>query len=115
VNLPFPSINEELDDALKDYGDGAKVDLVLLDGCINDVDVRNLLNASINSDVIRERTNQSCGVAMTQLLRRVVQSFPNAHVIVPSYYRIISQDTDDNAFIRLLVKKLAGSRLKAAV
>ena len=108
VNLPFPSINEELDDALKDYGDGAKVDLVLLDGCINDVDVRNLLNASINSDVIRERTNQSCGVAMTQLLRRVVQSFPNAHVIVPSYYRIISQDTDDNAFIRLLVKKLAG-------
>src|SRR5678816_3877981 len=31
VNLPFPSINEELDEALKDYGDGAKVDLVLLD------------------------------------------------------------------------------------
>ena len=107
VNLPFPSINEELDEALKDYGDGAKVDLVLLDGCINDVDVRNLLNASISSDVIRERTNQSCGVAMTQLLRRVVESFPNAHVIVPSYYRIISQDTEDNAFIRLLVKKLA--------
>ena len=108
VNLPFPSINEELDEALKDYGDGAKVDLVLLDGCINDVDVRNLLNASIRSDVIRERTNKSCGVAMTQLLRRVVQSFPNAHVIVPSYYRIVSQDTEDNAFIRLLVKKLAG-------
>ena len=32
VNLPLPSINEELDEALRDYGDGAKVDLVLLDG-----------------------------------------------------------------------------------
>lgn len=108
VNLPLPSINEELDEALKDYGDGAKVDLVLVDGCINDVDVRNLLNASINVDSIRDRTKESCGAAMTRLLRRVVASFPNAHVILPSYYRIVSQETEDSAFIRLLVKQLAG-------
>lgn len=108
VNLPLPSINEELDEALKDYGDGARVDLVLVDGCINDVDVRNLLNASINVDLIRDRTKESCGAAMTRLLRRVVASFPNAHVILPSYYRIVSQETEDSAFIRLLVKQLAG-------
>ena len=109
VNLPLPSINEELDEALKTYSDGAKVDLVLVDGCINDVDVRNLLNAAINTDTIRERTRESCGNAMTRLLRRVTTSFPNAHVIVPGYYRIISANTQDNVFIRLLVKRLAGT------
>jgi hypothetical protein len=45
---------------------------------------------------------------MTRLLRKVTGAFPNAHVIVPGYYRIISSETEDNAFIRLLVKKLAG-------
>ncbi|HKR61576.1 MAG TPA: SGNH/GDSL hydrolase family protein [Pyrinomonadaceae bacterium] len=108
VNLPLPSINEELDEAVRQYGDPTKVDLVLVDGCINDVDVRNLLNASVNPDLIRERATDSCGVAMARLLRRITTSFPNAHVIVPGYYRIVSTDTEDNAFIRLLVKKLAG-------
>ena len=108
VNLPLPSINEELDEAIRDYGDGAKVDLVLVDGCINDVDVRNLLNASVSHDLIRERATNSCGAAMTRLLRRITSAFPNAHVIVPGYYRIVSSETEDNAFIRLLVKKLAG-------
>lgn len=108
VNLPLPSINEELDEAVKTYSDVSKVDLVLVDGCINDVDVRNLLNASVTPDLIRERSAYSCGTAMTRLLRRIAEAFPNAHVIVPGYYRIVSPQTEDNAFIRLLVKKLAG-------
>lgn len=45
---------------------------------------------------------------MARLLRRITDAFPNAHVIVPGYYRIVSPQTEDNAFIRLLVKKLAG-------
>lgn len=108
VNLPLPSINEELDEAVKTYGDVTKVDLVLVDGCINDVDVRNLLNASVRPDLIRERAANSCGPAMARLLRRITDAFPNAHVIVPGYYRIVSPQTEDSAFIRLLVKKLAG-------
>ena len=108
VNLPLPSINEELDEAVKSYGDQRRVDLVLVDGCINDVDVRNLLNASVSHNLIRERATNSCGAAMARLLRRITEAFPNAHVIVPGYYRIVSPQTEDNAFIRLLVKKLAG-------
>ena len=108
VNLPLPSINEQLDEAVKFYGDVAKVDLVLVQGCINDVDVRNLLNASVDRNLIRERAANSCGAAMARLLQRTTAAFPNAHVIVPGYYRIVSSQTEDNAFIRLLVKKLAG-------
>jgi hypothetical protein len=108
VNLPLPSVSEEVDDAVRFYGDASRVDLILVDGCINDVDVRNLLNASVTPNLIRERAAESCGAAMTRLLRKVTGAFPNAHVIVPGYYRIISSETEDNAFIRLLVKKLAG-------
>ena len=43
---------------------------------------------------------------MHDLLRRITESFPNAHVVVTGYYRMVSSDTEDNAFIRLLVKKL---------
>jgi hypothetical protein len=97
-----------LDEAIKFYSDPAKVDVVLVNGCINDVDVRNLLNASVDRNLIRERAANSCGAAMARLLRRTTAAFPNAHVIVPGYYRIVSTETEDNAFIRLLVKKLAG-------
>jgi hypothetical protein len=112
VNLPFPTINEQLDNAVQFYGPSSpKVDLVLVNGCVNDVDVSNLLNAGATPDWLRERITTSCGAGMHTLLRRITESFPSAHVIVTGYYRMISDNTDDNAFIRLIVKKLnSGSR-----
>jgi lysophospholipase L1-like esterase len=107
VNLPYPSINEELDHARAFYGPGnTKVNLILLDGCINDVDVSNLLSVATDPKWLRERINTSCKVGMHDLLKRVTETFPNARVIVPSYYRIISSSTADNAFIRQLAKSL---------
>ena len=107
VNLPYPSINEELDHARAFYGPGnTKVNLILLDGCINDVDVSNLLSVATDPKWLRERINTSCKVGMHDLLKRVTDTFPNARVIVPSYYRIISSSTADNAFIRQLAKSL---------
>jgi hypothetical protein len=44
------------------------------------------------------------------LLQRITESFPNAQVVVTGYYRIVSNNTADNAFIRLLVKKLNSDR-----
>ena len=47
VNLPTPTINEELDHAIDYYkAAGTNPALVLLNGCINDVGVKNLLAAS---------------------------------------------------------------------
>ncbi|MDQ2921289.1 MAG: SGNH/GDSL hydrolase family protein [Acidobacteriota bacterium] len=112
VNLPFPTINEQLDNAVRFYGHArSSVDLILVDGCINDVDVSNLLNAGTTTDWLRQRITTTCGAGMHNLLRRITESFPNAHVVVTGYYRMISTNTDDNAFIRLIVKKLnSGSR-----
>ncbi len=52
VNLLTPTINMQVDAARKYYGDPAKVDLILVNGCINDVDVRTLLDASTALDLL---------------------------------------------------------------
>jgi hypothetical protein len=114
VNLPYPTVNEELDHALEFYGGNrSKVDLVLVDGCINDIDVSNLLNAAATPDGLREQISNRCGSGMHELLRRITDGFPRAYVVVTGYYRIISSSTADNAFIRLLVKKLNNERPEA--
>ena len=38
VNRAVPTVNEQIDAALKSYADPGLVDLVLVDGCINDID-----------------------------------------------------------------------------
>ncbi len=110
VNTPFPSIHQQVDHALAAYGENrTKVNLILLDGCINDVGTTNLLNAAGSLERLRPRIEASCGASMLDLLRRVTQNFPNAYVLVTGYYPIISSKTDDSAFLRMLVKKVARS------
>lgn len=114
VNLPFPTVNQQLDNALAHYGnDRLKVDLVLMDGCINDVDVSNLLDATAAPEAIRQRIIGPCLNGMHTLLRRVTQTFPNAQVLVTGYFRIVSSDTDDNVFLRQLVKKINSGKPEA--
>src|SRR5919106_4388793 len=59
VNLAFPTIREEVDRALQHYGDGSKVDLILVSGCVNDIGLPNLLNASGSSE-ITQLTEAKC-------------------------------------------------------
>jgi lysophospholipase L1-like esterase len=108
VNLPLPTINQQLDEALSlNRNELSKINLVLVDGCVNDVGVSNLLNAAVTPESLRPKINERCGAGMTALIRRITEGFPNAQVLVTGYYRSISAETDDNAFLRLLVKKLA--------
>jgi lysophospholipase L1-like esterase len=107
VPLFVPTINDQVDVALRHYGDPTKVDLILLDGCINDVDVRNLLNATTPLDSLELSIKEKCGDRMQRLLRRVVREFPSAHVVVTNYYNMFSKETADDRFTRMLVKRLA--------
>jgi len=107
VNLPNPTINEQLDHAIQFYNeDRSSPALILLNGCINDVGVKSLLAVSTQLDDLRSRARKSCGEDMHALLQRLRRSFPQSQVLVTSYYPIVSVQTDDNAFLRLMVKKL---------
>jgi hypothetical protein len=113
VNLFRPSINEQVDDARSFYGNTSQVDLILVNGCINDVDVRNLLDASTSLDLLEVSIKEKCGGRMESLLRRVTREFPNAYIVVPGYYRIISSLSSDNSFTRRLVKNLTTQKPEA--
>ncbi|HEV7796509.1 MAG TPA: SGNH/GDSL hydrolase family protein [Pyrinomonadaceae bacterium] len=114
VNLRTPTINQQLDHAVEFYnGNGTRPSLILMNGCINDVGVKNLLAASTPLEDLREQVRKSCGEEMQVLLQRVRRSFPQARVLVTSYYPIVSPQTADNAFLRLLVKNLNNQRPEA--
>ncbi|MFN2510660.1 MAG: SGNH/GDSL hydrolase family protein [Pyrinomonadaceae bacterium] len=113
VNLLTPTINEQVDAAAKYYGNSSQVDLILVNGCINDVDVRNLLDASTSLEILESSIREKCSGRMQSLLQRITREFPKAHVVVPSYYRIISPLSDDNSFARLLVKSLTTQKPEA--
>jgi len=105
VNLGFPSINQEVDNALRFYSDGSRVDLVLISGCGNDVGTENFLNAE-NSDELNRITEQKCRPLMETLLRKVTTSFPVAQVIVVGYYPFFSENTPNDFVTRTLARKL---------
>jgi hypothetical protein len=114
VNLTTPTVNEQLDHAVQFYKeDRTSPSLIMMNGCINDVGVKNLLAASTPLDDLRAQTSKSCGADMYALLQRVRNSFPESQVLVMSYYPIVSELTADNAFLRLLVKKLNSQRPEA--
>ena len=106
VSRGVPSVNGQIDNALRSYADPSKVDLVLVDGCINDLDARRLLNAANAPAGIVELAQQKCGPPVEALLNRIAASFPNAHVIVTGYYPILSEQTANDFFMRALAKRL---------
>lgn len=113
VNLTTPTINEQLDNAIQFYReDRSSPDLILMNGCINDIGVKSLLTAATPLEDLRARVHKSCSEDMYGLLQRVRKSFPASYVLVPSYYPIVSPLTADNAFIRLLVKSLNNQKIE---
>lgn len=105
VNRGLPSVNHQIDNALHSFADPSQVDLVLVDGCINDVDARRLLNAANTPDNIRELAQEKCGPPVEAMLSKIITSFPKAHVIITGYYPILSEKTESDLFIRALVKR----------
>ena len=106
VNRGLPSVNNQIDNALRSYADPSQVDLVLVDGCINDVDARRLLNAANTTDSIRELAQEKCGPPVEAMLSKILTSFPKAHVIITGYYPILSEKTESDLFMRAMVKRL---------
>ena len=91
----FPTITKQLEEFPQEEAN--TVDLVLLSGGINDVNVRTILNPSPFSqeEEIRARTFQSCYKGMRELLRTIDQKFtnPRTKIIVTGYFRLITEET----------------------
>jgi len=105
------------------------IQLVLLDGGINDVGLfTNILNPFVDQATLLARTNAACGGTlnvpgasalapmnattgqMSNLLTAVGKAFPNAVVVVTGYYQILSEFSDVSGLV-LAVGILTGSVL----
>ncbi len=105
VNSAWPTLHDQIDDALRSFVDPSQVDLVLVDGCINDVDARRFLNAANPPEGIQELAREKCGAPVEELLTRIASSFPNAHIIATGYYPVVSDKTPRDLFMRALAKR----------
>ena len=105
VNSPWPTLHDQIDNALHAFPDPNQVDLVLVDGCINDVSARRFLNAANTADGIEKLAAEKCGQPVQDLLARIASSFPNAHIVATGYYPVISEDTPHDLFMRVLAKR----------
>lgn len=105
INSAWPTLHDQVDNAVRAYIDPAQVDLVLVDGCINDVNARRFLNAANTPEGIQALAQEKCGAPVEELLLRIASTFPNAHLVLTGYYPIMSDKTSRDFFMRALVKR----------
>jgi hypothetical protein len=87
--------------------DGENVDLVIVDGGINDVSVPVILDPATTPAALSGMIMTACGSEMTTLLASVIATCPNAQVVVTSYYPILS-GASDTTLIALLLAFVGG-------
>lgn len=82
----------------------SEIDLVIIDGGINDVRISNILDPSptASDTALAARTTALCDLAMRPLLLNVLATFPSARVVVTGYYPIVSMSSDVNFLIPLI-------------
>jgi hypothetical protein len=93
----YPSIYAQLHRALDTFATrgitASEIDLVLLNGGINDIGVMSIIAPWNSSGSISEVTRDSISHGMNYLLPAAVGLFPNAKFIVPGYFPIITSDS----------------------
>jgi hypothetical protein len=71
-------------------GDLATADLILIEGCINEVGAESIVYPWTKTSDLRRTTEDACGSPMTAELRTVRQQFPSSVVVVVGYYPLVS-------------------------
>jgi hypothetical protein len=117
TNVSNPSILFQVINAFNFYKEegargGAapdKVDLILLDGGINDFSPVTMLHLKRNDAEIKAKARDFCGNGMQIVLGMLSSTFPNARIVVTGYYQLISEKTDVNV-ISNTISSLLGTR-----
>ncbi len=73
---------------------GELIELVLMNGCINDIDPARFFSPLLNANLLAQLTEIVCGQMMEELLEIVHSVVPRASVMVTGYYPIISTQSD---------------------
>lgn len=102
VPLATPTIVEQV----RSFSDNPReTRVVLINGGINDVDIRNILNPIVSRAELSRMITEYCYDSMRLLLEAAVQRFSDANtsVLVTGYYPILSADSAARRFGRMLL------------
>jgi len=86
------------------YADPSSVRVILMDGGINDIDLRVILNPATQPSDLSDRIKKYCYTDMLALLQKVATRFsdPQCRIIVLGYYPILGEDSDQESIPALL-------------
>lgn len=101
VPIAYPTLFQQVDGFA---GNPDDVTVVLVNGGINDVDIRRILSPLTPPDHLRDLTWKHCRDGMTALLQTIVARFAAATIVVTPYYPILSYDSEISA-LRLLLEE----------
>jgi len=101
INVGEPIIPDQLDHAVAHFK-GSKVDLVLMDGCINDFNFRKFINPTMTEKEIDDRAKEKCYDRMALFLPQVAKHFPDARIIVTGYYPVFTEKSARNLLLRFI-------------
>src|SRR5262249_30057748 len=122
VNVFNPIILEEVEAALAYYKSrtvadggpitGDSVDLVLVDGGINDMGALNIVNLFYRKKNLTHEAEEHCKEKMAgKLLPAIASEYPNARIIVTGYFPLISSDSDPRRIWEMLMKLFPGEQI----
>lgn len=98
VNNAYPTLGGQIVLAQRHYEKKliplSEVDLVILNGGINDLNASTLLVHKLLGGDVTERVNKYF-TPMAGILERVAQTFPNARIVVTGYFPLVSEKTPE--------------------
>jgi lysophospholipase L1-like esterase len=93
INVSYPTIRDQLSAAKDHHVEAANVRLVLLSGGVPEVGVTNILDPFGSDKQLAADIERYCFQAMSRLLIKTAEAFPQAHVALVGYYPIITRHT----------------------
>jgi lysophospholipase L1-like esterase len=87
VPKPYPTILQQAEQASEE------IDLVVVNGGINDVDIRVILNPFTDRAALVATTQRHCHRDFGRLLDAIARRFPAAIIVALAYYPILSADS----------------------
>lgn len=89
-----PRVNTAIGEQARQIARPELIDLVLMDGCINDVGINNIAEPETDDEELRFFTDLACGEIASGLVRTVRETLPNATIAYVGYYQIIGPESD---------------------
>jgi hypothetical protein len=109
LNYSLPSVDDQIACAARGL---AHPDLILVEGCINDVGAESIALPWTQPGPLKSETEAACGPAMLKELQKIDASFPNAAVVVAGYYPLVSKNSTVFGFFGLSGTRRVVNRAK---